>query len=74
MYKMSSKAKRLTKERKITAKIYSKTETHTINVCRKLTDGDYVTRIKMIDLQKQSCHRNLCYVAMKKIKSFWGTK
>ena len=28
----------------------------------------------MIDLQKRFCHRNLCHVAMKKIKSFCGTK
>ena len=28
----------------------------------------------MIGLQKRLCHRNLCYVAMKKIKNLCGTK
>ena len=42
MYKMSSEAKRLTKERKFTAETYSKTKTHTIRICRKLTDENYV--------------------------------
>ena len=42
MYKMSSEAKRLTKERKFTAETYSKAKTHTIRVCRKLTGEDYV--------------------------------
>ena len=64
---MSSEAKRLTKERKITAETYSKTKIHTILVCRKLTDEDYIIWVKMIDLQKHLCHRNLCHVAMKNI-------
>ena len=73
MYKMSSDAKRLTKERKITAKIYSKNKT-TIYVHKKLTDEDYVTWVKMIDPQNYLHHRNLCHVAIKKIKSYCGTK
>ena len=74
MYKMSSDAKRLTKERKITAETYSKSETHTIRVCRKFAHGHYVIWVKMIDSKKRLCHRNLYHVAMKKIKSFCGTK
>ena len=74
MYKISSDAKRLTKERKITTKIYSKNKTHTICVHKKLTDEDYVIWVKMIDLQNYLHHRNLCHVAMKKIKSCWATK
>ena len=42
MCKMSSEAKRLSKERKITAERYSKTKTHTICVYRKFTDKNYV--------------------------------
>ena len=74
MYKMSSEAKTAAKERKITAETYSNTKTHAIRVCRKLADEDYVISIKMIDLQNHLCHQNLWYVAMKKIKSFCGTK
>ena len=57
--KMSSEAKRLAKERKITAETYSKTETHTVSVYRKFADEDYVIWVKMIDLRKRLCHRNL---------------
>ena len=56
MYKMSSDAKRLTKERKITAKIYSKNKTHTICVHKKLTDEDFVIWVKIIDLQNYLHH------------------
>ena len=49
MYKMSREAKTAAKERKITAETYSNTKTHTIRVCRKLADEDYVISIKMID-------------------------
>ena len=59
MYKMSSKVKGFIKERKITAETYSKTKTHAIRVCRKLTNEDCFIRVKMIDLQKRLCHRNL---------------
>ena len=71
---MRSEAKRFTKERKITTETYSNNKTHTIRAYRKLTHKDYVIWVKMIELQKRSCHRNLCHVAMKKIKSFCGTK
>ena len=74
MYKMSSEAKRLTKERKINAETYSNIKTIVIRLYKKLADKDYVIWIKMIDLQKRLCHENLCHVAMKKIKSFSGAK
>ena len=67
MYKMNSEAKRLTKERKITAETYSKTETNTIHVYRKFTNEHYAIWVKMVDLQKGLCHRNLCNVALKKM-------
>ena len=70
MYKMSSKAERLTEERRITAKKYSDNKIHTC-VYRKCTDEDYVIWVKMIDLQRRLCHRNLCHVA---IKSFFKAK
>ena len=53
IYKTSCEAKRLNKERKITAETYSKTETHTIRVYRKFTDEDCVIWVKPIDLQKR---------------------
>ena len=56
MYKMSSKAERLTEERKITAKKYSDNKIHTTCVYRKCTDEDYVIWVKMIDLQRRLCH------------------
>ena len=74
LYKMSSEAKKLTKERKITAETYSKNKTHTMRVYKIFTDVHYVVWLKMTDLQKRFCHRNLWHVAMKKIKSFCGTK
>ena len=74
MYKMSSDAKRLTKERKITTKIFSKNKTHTICGHKNFTDEDYVIWVKMIDLQNYLHHRNLCHVVMTKIKSYCGTK
>ena len=43
-------------------------------VYKKITDEDYVIWVKMIDLQTYLHHRNLCNVAMKKIKSYCGTK
>ena len=54
--KMSSRAERLTKERKITAKKYSDNKIHTLCLYRKCADEDYVIWIKMIDLQKRLCH------------------
>ena len=74
MYKMSSDAKRLTKERKITTKIFSKNKTHTICGHKNFTDEDYVIWVKMIDLQNYLHHQNLCHVAMTKIKSYCGPK
>ena len=53
IYKTSCEAKRLNKERKITAETYSKTETHTIRVYRNFTDEDCVIWVKPIDLQKR---------------------
>ena len=58
MYKMSSDAKRLTKERKITTKIFSKNKTHTICGHKNFTDEDYVIWVKMIDLQNYLHHQN----------------
>ena len=40
MYNMRSDAKRLTKEKKFSVKIYSKNKTHTICVHKNLTDED----------------------------------
>ena len=40
MYNMSSDAKRLTKEKKISVKIYSKNKNHTICVHENLRDED----------------------------------
>ena len=71
---MSSEAKRLTKEKKITVETYSNNKMHVIRVYRKPTDEDHVIWIKMIDLQKRFCHRNLCHIAMKTIKNFCSTK
>ena len=71
---MSGEAKRLTKERKVTAGPYSNNKANVIRVYRKLTGEDYVIWEKMIDLKKCLCHRSLCYVAMKKITVFCGTK
>ena len=70
---MNSGAERLTKDRKITAEKYSDNKIHTIRLCRKCADEDYVIWVKMIDLQKLLCHRKLCHVAMKKIKNFCKT-
>ena len=66
---MSSEAKRLTRELKITAKTYSETKTHAIRVCRKFTDEDYVIWLKMSGLQKGLGHINLCHVAIEKFKN-----
>ena len=65
---MSSEAKRLTRERKITVETYSETKNHTIRVYKKSTDKNYVILVKMIDLQKRLYHQNLCHLATKKIK------
>ena len=65
---MSSEAKRLTRERKITVETYSETKIHTICVYKKSTDKNYVILVKMIDLQKRLYHQNLCPLATKKIK------
>ena len=48
------KGKLLLKKKK-----YSDKQTQTICVYRKFTDEDYAIWVKMIDLQKRSCHRNL---------------
>ena len=74
MYKMSSEAERLTKERKIDVKTYTKNKIRTIRVNKKDVNGLYVIREKMIDLQKGLVYRNLYHVAMKKIDSYCGTK
>ena len=65
---MSSEAKRLTRERKITVETYSETKNHTIRVYKKSTDKNYVILVKMIDSQKRLYHQNLCPLATKKIK------
>ena len=52
---MSSESKRLTKEIKITAETYSKTETRVyekIRIYKKISDEDYVIWVKMIDLKE----------------------
>ena len=41
---------------------------------KKGSDGLYVIWVKMIDLQKSLVHQNLCYAAMKKIRSYCKTK
>ena len=64
MYKMSSAAERLTQERKITVKSYTKNKIHIICVIKWGTDDFYVIWVKMIDWQKRLVHRNLCHVAM----------
>ena len=74
MYKMSSEAKRLTKERKITAETYFNNKTHIICMNKRGANDFYVIWVKMIDLQKKLGHRNACHVAIKKIKSFCKTK
>ena len=55
---MSCDAKRFTKERKITAKIYSKNKTRTIYVHKILADKDYIIWVKKIDLQNYFHHRH----------------
>ena len=67
---MSGEAKRLTKEREITARTYSNNKANVIRVYRKLTGEDYVIWEKMIDLKKCLCHRSLCHVVMKKLQYF----
>ena len=52
IYNMSSGAERRIEK-------YSDKQTQTICVYRKFTDEDYAIWVKMIDLQKRSCHRNL---------------
>ena len=74
MYKMSSEAERLTKEREIDVKTYTKNKIRSIRVNKKNVNGLYVIQEKMIDLQKGLVHRNLYHVAMKKIDSYCGTK
>ena len=71
---MCGEAKRLTKERKITAGTYSNNKANVVRVYRKLTGEDYAIWEKMIDLKKCLCHRSLCPVAMKNITVFCGTK
>ena len=74
IYKISSEAKRLTKERKITAETYFKSKTFIIFMNKRGANDFYVIWVKMIDLQKRLGHRNVCHVEMKKIKSFCKTK
>ena len=69
LYKMSSEAGRLTKERTITTETYTKSKIHAMCVNKKSTDYLYVIWVKMSDLQKRLAHQNLIHVAMKKIKS-----
>ena len=74
MYKMSSEAERLTKERKITIETYTKNKNHKICINKKGVNGLSVIWVKVIHLQKGLVHQNLCYAAMKKIKSYCNTK
>ena len=71
---MRSGAERLTEEREITIKTYTKNKIRTIGVNNRGTNDLYVIWLKMIDLQKRLGHQNLCHVAMKKINSFCKTK
>ena len=68
MYKMCSKAERLTQKRIITIEKYSENKIHTICVNKKGANYLYVTWVKMIDLQKILGHQNLYYSAIKKLK------
>ena len=63
MYKMSSKAEKLTQIRKITARKYSENKIHTICVYKNITGKDYVIWVKMIDLQENLDLRNLCHLS-----------
>ena len=74
MYKMSSGAERLTKERIITFETYTKNKIHTICVKKRGNNDFYVKWVKMIHLQKRLVHRNLCHVGMKKVTSYCKTK
>ena len=71
---MSSGAERLTKKRENTVRTYIKNKIHTIRVNRKFTDKNFIIWVKIIDLQKRLCDRNLCHVATKKTKSFCSKK
>ena len=74
MYKMCSKAERLTQKRIIAAEKYSENKIHTICVNKKGANDLYVTWVKMIDLQKSLGHQNLYYSAIKKIKNYCHAK
>ena len=52
MYRMSSGAERLIKEKRITVEIFAKKKTHTIFISKKGVNDPYVIQLKMIDLQK----------------------
>ena len=67
---MSSETERLTRERKTTVKTYTNNRTHTICAKKRGTNDFYVIWVKLIDLQKPLFRWNLCYAAMKKIKSY----
>ena len=71
---MSSRAGRLTQERKITFETYSNKKIHTILVYRKFTNDLYVILVKKTDMQQRLDHRNLRHVAIKKIKGCCKTK
>ena len=70
--KLAVKQKDLLRKKNYCQK-YTDNKIHIINVCRKFTDKDVIW-VKVIDLQKILCHRNLCHAAMKKFKSFCCTK
>ena len=61
-YKMSSEAERLTQERKINVKKYSKNKIHAICVNKGGANDLYVIWVKMIDLRENSDLRNLCHL------------
>ena len=70
---MSSEAERLTKERKVTAETYTENKTHTRCIYKKGSKDLYLIWVKMIDIQKETGHKNVCHVVMKKIKSCYKT-
>ena len=70
---MSSEVERLTKERKVTAETQTESKTHTSCIYKKGSEDLYVIWVKMIDIQKETGHKNVCHVVMKKIKSCYKT-
>ena len=66
MCKMSIEARELTQITKITVEECSKNKIHTLCIYEKFTDGVYVIRVSMIDLQKSIDPLNLCHLATTK--------